>query len=116
MPDAASFSQMWAALEPIGRSAKTGGYRRFAWTDVDRVLREWFAGEAERRGLDLTTDRAGNQWAWWGDPDAAGIRAADTHTGMADARTASAGTNPGAGQTVTAETDAVGPEPGRRDT
>ncbi|HEY8882548.1 MAG TPA: allantoate amidohydrolase, partial [Dermatophilaceae bacterium] len=23
------------------------------------------------RGLDLVTDRAGNQWAWWGDPDAA---------------------------------------------
>jgi N-carbamoyl-L-amino-acid hydrolase len=22
-------------------------------------------------GLDLTEDRAGNQWAWWGDPDAA---------------------------------------------
>ena len=35
------------------------------------MLREWFAGEAAARGLDLTLDRAGNQWAWWGDPDAA---------------------------------------------
>ena len=34
------------------------------------MLREWFAGEAAARGLALTTDRAGNQWAWWGDPDA----------------------------------------------
>ena len=23
------------------------------------------------RGLDVTVDRCGNQWAWWGDPDAA---------------------------------------------
>ncbi|MDQ2837918.1 MAG: allantoate amidohydrolase [Actinomycetota bacterium] len=62
---------MWAELDPIGRSADTGGYRRYAWTPIDQQLREWFAGEAVRRGLDLTLDRAGNQWAWWGDPDAA---------------------------------------------
>jgi N-carbamoyl-L-amino-acid hydrolase len=31
-------------------------------------LREWFAGEAARRGLDLREDRNGNLWAWWGDP------------------------------------------------
>jgi N-carbamoyl-L-amino-acid hydrolase len=62
---------MWAALEPVGRDRSAGGYRRFAWTDEDRTLAEWFAGEAAARGLDLTTDVAGNQWAWWGDPDAA---------------------------------------------
>ncbi|NMH99577.1 allantoate amidohydrolase [Pseudonocardia sp. K10HN5] len=61
---------MWAALEPVGRHPGTGGYRRYAWTGEDATLRDWFAGEAARRGLDLTTDRAGNQWAWWGDPDA----------------------------------------------
>jgi beta-ureidopropionase / N-carbamoyl-L-amino-acid hydrolase len=33
-------------------------------------LRAWFAGEAARRGMTLTEDRAGNQWAWRGDPDA----------------------------------------------
>jgi N-carbamoyl-L-amino-acid hydrolase len=69
--DAVTFDRMWSAIEPIGREAGTGGYRRFAWTRVDATLREWFAGEAAARGLDLTTDRAGNQWAWWGDPDAA---------------------------------------------
>ena len=65
-----TFDGMWSAIEPIGREASTGGYRRFAWTRVDATLREWFAGEATARGLDLVTDRAGNQWAWWGDPDA----------------------------------------------
>ena len=58
---------MWAELAPVGRSAASGGYRRFAWTAADSELREWFAAEAGRRGLDLTLDRAGNQWAWWGD-------------------------------------------------
>ena len=69
--DTMTFDGMWSAIEPIGREASTGGYRRFAWTPADATLREWFAGEASARGLDLVTDRAGNQWAWWGDPDAA---------------------------------------------
>ena len=66
-----SFDGMWAELADIGRDRTSGGYRRYAWTATDHTLREWFAAEAQRRGLDLTTDRAGNQWAWWGDPDAA---------------------------------------------
>lgn len=69
--DSEAFDGMWSSLEPIGREPGTGGYRRFAWTRVDATLREWFAAEASARGLDLVTDRAGNQWAWWGDPDAA---------------------------------------------
>lgn len=69
--DPLTFDRMWSAIEPIGRDGSTGGYRRYAWTRVDAILREWFAGEASARGLDLVTDRAGNQWAWWGDPDAA---------------------------------------------
>jgi beta-ureidopropionase / N-carbamoyl-L-amino-acid hydrolase len=66
----ASFDRMWADLAPIGRNPHTGGYRRYAWTPEDATLREWFAGEAAARGLTLTLDRAGNQWAWDGDPDA----------------------------------------------
>lgn len=62
---------MWTAIEPVGRDGATGGYRRFAWTRQDHDLREWFAGECAARGLDLTLDRMGNQWAWWGDIDAA---------------------------------------------
>jgi N-carbamoyl-L-amino-acid hydrolase len=64
----AEFDRLWSQLEPIGRSA-SGGYRRFAWTPADLTLREWFAGACAERGLDLTVDRAGNQWGWWGDPD-----------------------------------------------
>jgi N-carbamoyl-L-amino-acid hydrolase len=59
-----TFASMWADLAPVGR-ASSGGYRRFALTREDHTLREWFAGEAAARGLDVVTDRAGNQWAWW---------------------------------------------------
>jgi N-carbamoyl-L-amino-acid hydrolase len=67
----AGFGAMWDELSPVGRHAGSGGYRRFAWTREDAALREWFAAAAAARGLDLVEDRAGNQWAWWGDPDAA---------------------------------------------
>ncbi|GGM85146.1 Zn-dependent hydrolase [Thermopolyspora flexuosa] len=60
---------MWRALEGIGRDGRTGGYRRDAWSPADLELREWFAQEADRRGLDRYEDRNGNLWAWWGDPD-----------------------------------------------
>ncbi|SHF50945.1 N-carbamoyl-L-amino-acid hydrolase [Jatrophihabitans endophyticus] len=63
---------MWDDLAPIGRDAASGGYRRFAWTREDATLREWFAGEAAARGMAVVLDRAGNQWAWQGDPDVDG--------------------------------------------
>src|SRR5664280_46300 len=69
--DTMTFDGMWSAIAPVGRDGGTGGYRRYAWSRQDATMREWFAGEARARGLDLVTDRAGNQWAWWGDPDAA---------------------------------------------
>jgi beta-ureidopropionase / N-carbamoyl-L-amino-acid hydrolase len=67
----AEFERLWNQIEPIGRGA-SGGYRRFAWTPADLTLREWFAAACSERGLDVTVDRAGNQWAWWGNPDDAG--------------------------------------------
>ncbi len=67
-----SFDRMWADLAPVGRHPGTGGYRRYAWTREDAVLRDWFRGEAEQRGLEVVPDRAGNLWAWTADPDAAG--------------------------------------------
>jgi N-carbamoyl-L-amino-acid hydrolase len=63
---------MWADLAPLGRDATSGGYRRFAWTAEDAVLREWFRGEADRRRLEVVPDRAGNLFAWTADPDTAG--------------------------------------------
>jgi beta-ureidopropionase / N-carbamoyl-L-amino-acid hydrolase len=67
-----TFDRLWDDLAQVGRDKSTGGYRRYAWTPADATLREWFAGEAAARELDLMVDRAGNQWAWWGDPDASG--------------------------------------------
>jgi N-carbamoyl-L-amino-acid hydrolase len=64
------FDSMWADLAPLGRDGATAGYRRYAWTGTDGLLREWFRGEAAQRGLEVVTDRAGNLWAWTADPDA----------------------------------------------
>jgi N-carbamoyl-L-amino-acid hydrolase len=62
--------KLLAEIADIGRNPVTGGYRRFAFTREDAQLAEWFTAACESRGLDVTRDRAGNQWAWWGDPDA----------------------------------------------
>jgi N-carbamoyl-L-amino-acid hydrolase len=67
---ALSVGQLLTDIAEVGRCAESGGFRRFAWTREDADLREWFRGEAESLGLDVTEDRVGNQWAWWGDPDA----------------------------------------------
>lgn len=65
-----SFHAMWRSLRPLGRSAASGGYRRYAWTEADADCRLWFRMQAEARRLDVETDRNGNQWAWLGDPTA----------------------------------------------
>jgi len=69
--EAARFDALWAELLDLGRHGASGGYRRYAWTREDLALREWFAAQAAARGLALHVDTVGNQWAWWGDPDAA---------------------------------------------
>ncbi|MFE7507735.1 allantoate amidohydrolase [Promicromonospora sp. NPDC057488] len=71
MTGATDVGALLDAIADVGRAA-SGGYERFAWTAHDLTLREWFAAEAAARGLDVVLDRAGNQWAWWGDPDADG--------------------------------------------
>ena len=53
-------------ISDVGLDASSGGYRRFAWTDADMELREWFVGEAEARGMDVVEDGNGNQLAWLG--------------------------------------------------
>ena len=55
-----------ADLHDIGRDPTTGGYRRYAWSDADMQLREWFVGETAARGMELVEDGNGNQFAWWG--------------------------------------------------
>jgi beta-ureidopropionase / N-carbamoyl-L-amino-acid hydrolase len=63
-----TFTELWSQLEPIGRWAETGGYRRYSWTAADADCRAWFAEQARSRGLRLETDRNGNLWGWWGEP------------------------------------------------
>jgi beta-ureidopropionase / N-carbamoyl-L-amino-acid hydrolase len=63
-----SFHEMWRELAPVGRDARSRGYRRYAWTDADAECRAWFRAQAETRGLTYELDRNGNQWAWLGDP------------------------------------------------
>ena len=67
-----TFDGLWHDIADVGRDPVSGGYHRFAWTPDDTTLREWFAARARERGLDVVADRAGNLWAWWGDPDADG--------------------------------------------
>jgi len=46
----------------IGKD-RTGGYRRFALTDTERELAEWFDATAASLGLSVECDRNGNRWA-----------------------------------------------------
>ena len=59
------FDSLWESILDVGRQPASGGYRRFAWTTADLTLREWFTGEAARRGMTVEEDRNGNTWAWW---------------------------------------------------
>lgn len=74
-----SFEEMWAELLPVGRSAASGGYRRFAWNSADAECRAWFEQQARDRGLTYELDRNGNQWAWLGDPAGDGAVVTGSH-------------------------------------
>jgi len=62
---ASTFDPLWTAILDVGQDKDTRGYRRFAWSEPDLTLREWFRGCAEDRGMDVEEDRNGNLWAWW---------------------------------------------------
>jgi len=64
-----SFAELWAELLPVGRDERTGGYRRYSWTEADAGCRAWFARTATKLGLRTDFDRNGNLWAWWGRPN-----------------------------------------------
>lgn len=63
-----AFDGLWPQILDVGRHDATGGYRRYAWTDTDLTLREWFEECAARRGMAVEEDRNGNLWAWWMPP------------------------------------------------
>jgi len=62
-----TFAGLWRELEPLGRDAGTGGYRRRSWTPADARCRAWFTRHAEALGLSVEPDGNGNLWAWWGE-------------------------------------------------
>lgn len=61
-------SGMLADIRHVGRDATRGGVTRFAYSPPELELREWFVAEAERRSLDVETDRNGLLWAWRAGP------------------------------------------------
>ncbi|HEV7420913.1 MAG TPA: allantoate amidohydrolase [Mycobacterium sp.] len=63
-----TFDSLWSSILDVGQDKDTGGYRRFAWSDADLTLREWFRGCADERGMGVEEDRNGNLWAWWMPP------------------------------------------------
>ncbi|ASR34436.1 allantoate amidohydrolase [Prauserella marina] len=56
-------------ITDVGRDSARGGYSRHVFAEAETELREWFAERAEGAGLEVETDRNGNLWAWWGEPD-----------------------------------------------
>ncbi|MGH3444312.1 MAG: allantoate amidohydrolase, partial [Nocardioidaceae bacterium] len=70
--DVASFEAMWRDLEPVGRSARSGGYFRQPFSAAERECQAWFREQCGARGLDVQTDAVGNTVAWWGGPPVAG--------------------------------------------
>ena len=62
-----SFARLWAGIAPIGRDPR-GGYLRYALSEPELVLRDWFRNQADERDMPVTDDGNGNLFAWWGEP------------------------------------------------
>ena len=63
----ATFAGLWAEIAPIGRD-DDGGYHRFALSEPESILRDWFRNQADERDMVVTDDGNGNLFAWWGEP------------------------------------------------
>jgi N-carbamoyl-L-amino-acid hydrolase len=66
--DGSRFVSAWSDLAGVGRDQLRGGFSRHVFDDAEMQLRQWFAEQAQRRGLEVENDRNGNVWAWWGAP------------------------------------------------
>lgn len=64
---------MWDQISPIGLSADSGGYLRYAWSEPELALRDWFRSQAHGRVLDVEEDGNGNLFAWWNPSDEPGV-------------------------------------------
>lgn len=66
-------SELLWPIADVGADRVRGGYSRHGFTTPELELREWFVAEARRRGLEVTADRNGNLWAWWGEPGSGAV-------------------------------------------
>ncbi|MFI7649514.1 allantoate amidohydrolase [Micromonospora sp. NPDC049460] len=73
------FRALWDEIAPIGRDDRSGGYLRYALTEPELRLREWFRDQAGQRGMPVTEDGNGNLFAWWGEPAAGGAVLTGSH-------------------------------------
>ena len=74
----AAFARLWAEIAPIGRDSG-GGYLRYALSEPELVLRDWFRNQADRRDMMVTDDGNGNLFAWWGTPWGSGTVLTGSH-------------------------------------
>jgi beta-ureidopropionase / N-carbamoyl-L-amino-acid hydrolase len=65
MEEIMSLEDMWRDLEPIGRSATSGGYFRQPFGSAEREATAWFVEQCLARGLEIEGDGFGNLVAWW---------------------------------------------------
>ncbi|MEV6598255.1 allantoate amidohydrolase [Actinoplanes sp. NPDC051346] len=72
------FVALWSQIAPIGR-AESGGYLRYALTEPELALRDWFRAQAAERDLEVTEDGNGNLFAWWGEPWGSGAVLTGSH-------------------------------------
>lgn len=59
-------ASLMAEIADVGTDPVRGGYSRPVYSTAELDLRSWFVAHAERRGLDVQTDRNGIIWAWSG--------------------------------------------------
>src|SRR4051794_818101 len=56
-------------IAEVGTDHGRGGYTRPVYSTAELDLRSWVIAQAERRSLDVETDRNGIIWAWWNPTD-----------------------------------------------
>ncbi|MEU4694260.1 allantoate amidohydrolase [Actinoplanes sp. NPDC023714] len=73
-----AFTDLWNEIAPIGRT-EGGGYLRYALSEPELTLRDWFRTQAARRDMLVTDDGNGNLFAWRGEPWAPGTVLTGSH-------------------------------------
>ncbi len=66
-----TFEALWADLRLVGRSSRTGGYRRQPFTAAEREAHAWFLQACGDRGLSVESDGLGALTVGWWRPDPA---------------------------------------------